>query len=206
MEFSNINIQIKNEFNKRWLKVFYHNCAGGVWFNTEEEIKYIDEPQRYSILGLVNNKLNFGGYYEFLLQYPEFEGYNNWKQKLFPFTYEFMSQNSGYTCSPQEGLHCSWNGFDWRGLYYSTSSSTFIDGSNNTYNYWFAIGSKKGYSNAVRFPGPVGGTASNNGSSVTEVYLWIRIPNSFFIHQSALPCYFIYNSKFLFFIISISSN
>ena len=179
MEFSNINIQIKNEFNKRWLKVFYHNCAGGVWFNTEEEIKYIDEPQRYSILGLVNNKLNFGGYYEFLLQYPEFEGYNNWKQSIFPTkANETITTDLGYTCETSDDCSCSWTQNYWKGLILSSLYDlTFIDGSVDQCCWRFAIGAKKGYEQNVGFPGPAGGTAGS-GLAREQVYLWLRCTES----------------------------
>ena len=178
----NFTVEVKEEFNKRWLKIFYHNSTGGVWFKNEEEINFIEEPQRYSILGLVNKKLNLGGYYEFLLQYPEIEGYNNWKQKTFLFTTE-ESGNSGYSCSPQQGLNCTWNEMSWKGLFKSTRNTTFIDGSNGFY-WWYSIGSKTAFSSYDRFPGPAGGTASVNGTTVTEVYLWIRIPPSFYVKQT----------------------
>ena len=176
------DLKFKIDHGKKWLKIFYHNSINDEWFNTDEEFFYCTEDNKYSIFEYITNEFKIEGFYEFLLEYPSVDGYNNWKQKIFP-TEAFESLNSDitYSCSTEEGLFCSWTGKSWKGLTRSSeSSSSVLDGSFSTKNYWFTIGSKKYYNTPKKFPGPAGGNAGSEGTTVSEVYLWIRVPSNLF--------------------------
>ena len=77
-------IHIKQEFGKTWIKVFYHNCEKGDWFN-DSTIKLINTQTQFSIFGLLTPEFKIGNYYEFMIQYPSIPNhYNNWKQRVLP--------------------------------------------------------------------------------------------------------------------------
>ena len=167
-------ISITHELNRTWLKIFYHNCTNGKYFNKDkpEEIQYINEEDKFSILGLITDDFKVeNGYYEFLLKYPEHPGgYNHWQQKGFPLTTKEENDIGYHLC---DGCEITWDGRDWRGLAKSNrTSETFIDGSNS--NYWFyAIGAMhSNYNHPVQIPGPVLNTTE---ITVYSVYLYLRI-------------------------------
>ena len=168
------DLEFKYFLNKRWLKIFHHNASGGIYFDTVEEALYTNKPQKFSIIGLITPEFKNNDYYEFLLEYPEVEGYNNWKQKLFPRDVsESLNMNSGYTCDESQGCACSWTGKYWKGLSRSSKTSdALLDGSFTEDHWWFAIGATNGYANEISFPGPAGGTAGDF-KPVYEVILWI---------------------------------
>ena len=168
-------IHVQDKADKTWLKVFYHNSDNGDWFTEEEDLLYINSQNRFSIFGFINQYFKIDGYYEFLLEYPEFPlQYNNWKQAYFPLD---VSQSSssyvGYTLD--ETCHCSWTLSSFGG--YSRSSQTtetFLDASYKEENWWYTIGAKKTYSIFNnQFAGPV--DDQNIGYPVSKVTLWIRI-------------------------------
>ena len=177
MLFNTKGFDFKHFRNKRWLKIFYHNVTGGeqFYFQSDEEALWSHTPQKYSILGLISDKFKINEYYEFLLEYPEIKGFNDWKQKIFPKDVdESKNIESGYTCDSSEGCSCSWTGKFWKGLSRSyLSYLTFLDGSYNNENWWYSIGAKQGHANRIAFPGPVY-EGYRDGKHVYEVVLWIR--------------------------------
>ena len=183
MFFSKDIFHIKKEYGKYWLKVFYHNSKEGQWF-AESEIQEMYSHNKFSILGLVRD-LKFFDYYEFLLEYPTVEGYNNWRQKIFPLD---ASQNTNDSIQyNDDSMHISWS-LHWGGLSNSSSSiETILDGCQDG-NYWFSIGAKKPYQDTSnKFPGPA---TESERYEVQEVYLWIRIPFiSFTCKNFIIPSY-----------------
>ena len=168
-------IQIKNEFDINWLKVFYHNSSDCDWFN-EKDVIGINSKNKFSILGLIREEFKIDDYYEFLLQYPSFPGeYNHWKQKVFPLDAN-QSNGDNVHC---DSIHTDWNDTDheFNGLSLSSTPEKSIVDGNSGDEWWFAIGARKAYKNSInKFPGP----AVDNFDPVTEVYLWIRIPTNIF--------------------------
>ena len=135
-------------------------------------MKYINEVDKFSILGLITDDFKVeNGYYEFLLKYPEYPGgYNHWQQKYFPLTTKEENDIGYHLC---DGCKITWDGHDWRGLAKSNrTNETFIDGSNS--NYWFyAIGAMhSNYDHSVKIPGPV---LNIKEITVYSVYLYLRI-------------------------------
>ena len=187
MFFSKDSIQVKKEFGKYWLKIFYHNSKEGHWFS-ESEINEVYEVDKFSILGLVKD-IKVNDYYEFLLQYPSVEGYNNWRQKVFPLDAS-QKNNDNIQYYIDETLHISWEHF-WTGLSLSSKTEeTIIDGCGDG-NWWFTIGAKKTYLEYNNmFPGPIIPTQE---FPVQEVYLWIRLPMRIII--PLLRCSYKFNSK-----------
>ena len=169
------DLEFKTFLNKKWLKIFYHDVTGGVYFDNEEEALFSNTPQKFSILGLITSDFKINNYYEFVLEYPGIEGYNHWKQSIFPRdVQESLETSSGFTCDVSEGCSCSWTGKSWRGLSRSaTPNYTFLDGSFHPQQWWFAIGARIGTDNGIAIPGPAGGSFEA-GKPVYMVKLWIR--------------------------------
>ena len=166
-------ISITHELNRTWLKIFYHNCTNGNYFNKSktEQINYINEEDMFSILGLITDDFKVEDeYYEFLLKYPEYpDGYNHWQQTSFPLTTEEKNNIGYHLC---EDCNITWDGRYWNGLAKSDRDETFIDGSINTTYWWYAIGAIQGFNSSLKFPGPVLNTTE---ITVYSVYLYLRI-------------------------------
>ena len=169
-------ISITHELNRTWLKIFYHNSTNGNYFKkkNQNEMEYINEEDRFSILGLITDDFKVENkYYEFLLKYPEHPGgYNHWQQEVFPLTAK-VNTDIGY--NPCDGCEITWNGRNWNGLAKSNrTDQTFIDGCNNTNYWWYAIGAMQAHNSneSVKFPGPVLNTTE---ITVYSVYLYLRI-------------------------------
>ena len=172
----------KDLYNAKWLKIFYHNSTGGIYFSNISHALKSDLPQLYSILGEINDNFKINGYFEFLLEYPEYSGYNRWKQQINPKDNpEFPNQQAiGY-----QEVSCSWKGQYFGGLVRSSRFSwTLLDGSTGYDNWYYAIGiyAPPSIYCYPKFPGP-------EGSYVFEAYLWIRINN-----QIPLNNFLSYNS------------
>ena len=77
---------LKNELGATWVKIFYQKVEKeGDAFKTNEDALSADNNNQFSIL-LEASQWSHHGPYEFLLQYPEYSGYNRWKQTNFPLT------------------------------------------------------------------------------------------------------------------------
>ena len=199
------DLEFKTFLNKKWLKIFYHDVTGGVYFDNEEEALFSNTPQKFSILGLITSDFKINNYYEFVLEYPGIEGYNHWKQSIFPRdVQESLETSSGFTCDVSEGCSCSWTGTYWKGLERSTSTSyTFLDGSFNTGHWWFTIGAKTGHGGQIQYPGPASGSVGK-GTLVFQVKLWIRCTHSLFNLNTSQNFSFIFKTHFFAFILFLN--
>ena len=61
----------KESLGRKWLKIFHHYSGSGEYFNSESEISFINSPNKYSILGMINNDYKIENKFEFLLEYPQ---------------------------------------------------------------------------------------------------------------------------------------
>ena len=78
-------IDIKEDDKGIWLKVHFHNSSKSVFFNNEKEAQFSISSQKYSILLYLDKINRYHSYeYEFLLEYPGYEGYNWWIQTKNP--------------------------------------------------------------------------------------------------------------------------
>lgn len=147
-----------------WTLVFNHNIVDGFWSNDNQADSFnvhlptISE-NNYSILYEIDD-LKSDTKYEFLLHYPNEDKTNHWKQTFDP-------RSGG---SPQrpvlgyEGISIDWSNNNWGGLERGSSNS-YLDGSVNNSNWWYAIGNYNPYG---------GGIPGGNGQVVSHVQLFIR--------------------------------
>lgn len=188
----NINtydMPIKSFDGARWARIFYHNNKKGtVLFNSLAECKNIQTSDKYSRLGLLDNgdtyKIN--GKYEFMLIYPVDSGskYNRWKQTNAPQN-DYIAQTTEGTgaATGYEAIHIDWNTNYWGGLTRQSSdtssySPTWLSGSVDHENWFWAVGASSSYKRGI--PSGTGITAINStqtGSTADVVELWIRIPD-----------------------------
>ena len=90
----------KVEHEAMWKLVFYHNLTQSnfTFFKISETSNYNRmDIGMYSILYSINSKYLVNDKYEFLLEYPELNRYNHWRQLNNPINEMESEQNaSGY--------------------------------------------------------------------------------------------------------------
>jgi len=170
--------ETKNQYDCIWLKIFYHNSVGGVFFSNFSHGMFSLEPNLYSIFSLITDDFRIDGKFEFLLEYPGSSGYNRWRQSFLPWN---NNEVSGKKAEGYENIYITWSGSDWGGLVKSNNGYglyTLIDGSAGKNLWHYAIGCiSTRYS--PRFPGP-------NGGTVLECRLWIRMSDLSLIKKETL--------------------
>ena len=152
--------------------LFYHNSTYDDFFVNENEILFSNTPTKFSLFGYVSS-FKSDGAYEFLLEYPEVQGHNRWRQTMFPLnTDETNSPENGYISS---SCDCSWTHV-FKGLIKSSREESFLDCAQSP-NWWYSIGAKTNFTYFHKIPGPISGeTGSLSFHYVSEVYLWIHAP------------------------------
>ena len=163
----------KEALGRKWILVFYHKYenSGDLFVNNDEALN-TNQANKYSILGKINKGFRNNGKYEFLLEYPKFpEEYNHWTQTKNPINAQPNTEN-GY-----KPIKVSWTGEDWHGLSLSSSTSSFIDGSPFSDFWFYAIGQKGNWADAIAAFKDIKGLneTDKNKYLVYEVKLWIRI-------------------------------
>ena len=170
-----VQVVYKHVFESKWLLVFHHNSKNKEYFANREMVLDCDQTNLYSILGKIDDSYRINGSFEFLLEYPEFDGYNRWSQINNP-----VNENETIGKNPVSGyraINISWNARFWGGLAISTQKDhTFIDGSIGSGNYYYMIGAyhfwyiSHGGIDEYHFAGP--------DVAVSECFLWLRINES----------------------------
>ncbi len=159
------------QFDGDWVKIFRHRSSDNDFFsstNSWAEAKFTnpDNPManKYSILDYLY-MFEVNGKFTFKLDYPGNGITNIWSQTNNPVIGDGSGGVDNYTAISIEA-----SGNHWGGLEYRSSSPTFLDGSVNHSNWWYAIGSTNTYdSGNPNFPGP---------GSVTELAeLWVKYKN-----------------------------
>ncbi|GAA3613615.1 fibrinogen-like YCDxxxxGGGW domain-containing protein [Flavivirga amylovorans] len=146
-----------------WTLVFNHNTAGGYWTNDTEANEYnIGSPglttNKYSILSQLDN-IKSAADYEFRLHYPSLGITNHWSQTFDPRSGTAgTSPVTGYTAISVDTTARNWGGIELSG------GNTYLDGSVNTGNWYYSIGSNVPWSSGI--PGP--------STAVDRVQLFIR--------------------------------
>jgi hypothetical protein len=162
-----MDIKTKIFNSRRWRLIFRHKYETDAdLFTSESEVLSCNSKKKFSILGTIDESFRSNGVYEFLLEYPEVEGFNHWTQTKNPVTCQPNTEN-GY-----KGIHISWSSWYWHGLSRSSTSSTFIDGSPFHGTFYYAIGLYKNWCDAI--PAFVN-NYDPNYVKTCEVLLWIRI-------------------------------
>ena len=158
VEVENCSMKTKTEHDANWVRIFYHNSqAGTVLFNKNNKAEFLkcSTADKQSDLWALEQFRGKDGKFELMLQYQNTTGYNRWKQSS-NFTKEKIA---GY-----EAVTISWTANYWGGLE-TDGTNTFVDGSVNHGNWFYAIGPFSNYSNGM--PGP-------NGAEAGWVEIWVR--------------------------------
>tara|TARA_R110001606_G_scaffold399243_1_gene582664 strand:- start:180 stop:2297 length:2118 start_codon:yes stop_codon:yes gene_type:complete len=150
-----------------YLKVFRHDSSTGDFFSSanswaEARRTNDDNPQanKYSILNTVENyKLN--SKYTFKLVYPKLGLHNIWSQRNNPVNDPGTGGVDSYVGIDIQMTSNSWGGLERL----DSQNSTFLDGTVDSPNWYYAIGSKS-WSGPTTFPG--------YSPPVDEVELWIK--------------------------------
>ena len=93
MVFDGESVEVKIFDNSKWLKVFYHDCTGQNFFESEEQALYSTDPKKYSILANISSKHKINHKYEFIIFWPSLQQYHRWRQVKNPI-YD-IEQNIG---------------------------------------------------------------------------------------------------------------
>ena len=165
--FTYDGLEFKYAHDALWVKVFYHDCSTGEFFTSFEELLNTNSVYKYSILGKID-EFKTENTYEFLLEYPELNGYNRWTQTSNPTT--TVERVDGYN-----PISISWNTYWWHGLCASNPQYSFIDGSVGHANWLYAIGSKQSWGTATQMPGPE--------KPLSKVYLWQRVDGNYNLYD-----------------------
>ncbi|XMO85461.1 fibrinogen-like YCDxxxxGGGW domain-containing protein [Algibacter sp. AS12] len=140
-----------------WTLVFNHNTVGGYWTNDAEANEFnVATPNittnKYSILTKLDELKN-NTPYEFRLHYPGLGITNHWTQTFDPRSGASPTRPvTGYVA-----INIDASGSFWGGLELSLGN-TYLDGSVNSPNWWYSLGSINPYSGGI--PGP--STVANN--------------------------------------------
>ena len=158
------NYEVKEENGAKWVKIFYHCSKNLDFFKDEKEaLLSLNNENKYSILKyLPYIKRYEARKYEFLIEYPEYTGFNRWKQTSNPLK---SKKVSGFEYNKGDIAWSTY--FDGLAKY---SGSTLLGGCPNKGWWHFAIGAYTNYTAIDKFPGPAA-----CGWLPKEVRLWIRI-------------------------------
>jgi hypothetical protein len=160
-------VQRQTDAYGEWVKLFRHNSIDKDFFssaNSYAEAKQtntsLPNGNKYSILSSWGKFLK-NGKYTLKLNYPNNAITNIWSQTNNPVIEAGAGGVTGYIAI---SIGASPNG--WGGLeYYAAVSSTFLDGTINSGNWYYAVGVRDAWSGVNTFPGP--------SSAVSLVELWI---------------------------------
>ena len=167
IDFTIDGYRYKSDHGVYWKLIFFSKQNNENDFHESVE-KYLSSntDKIYSIIEEESNKSILADKYEFLLDYPQKNGYNRWKQTNFPLNEKDNTTKS--TAEGYEPIHISFTEQYWGGLLKSGDSCALIEGSIGSTNWWYTIGYKRRCHRSYIhvFPGP--------GKTVNEVYWWMR--------------------------------
>ena len=157
--------EYKYAYRAYWKLLFYSNQTNPEdFFDDLSVYPTIKSEKVYSNIQEESERPR-SGKFEFLLEYPELNGYNRWKQNNFPLNEE---ESNNIKADGYEEIHISWRNYNWGGLIKSSSQFALIDGSVGNSAWYYAIGyTGKSHVWSGGTPGPY--------SLIHEVFLWIRI-------------------------------
>lgn len=130
------------------------------YFNSNEEVAFCDEVNRFSKMGLVDHFKNNDGVYEFMLTHPKISevDYNRWTQTSSPN----KTTVTGFT-----SITAAWPQAHGGIRKHGTAAVYDCD----TGDTWYApIGQKSQWTTGKHIP-------AANETSTTEIELWVRIDN-----------------------------
>ena len=159
------------KMNSFWQLLYYHDHSkSGVW-NYVDEARRSYEADKYSVLYSINPKYKRNGEYEFLLEYPELTGFNQWCQTSNPLEENETDEDGSRNAAGYREISISWRGEKCGGLVRSSSSAlTLLDGTTYHGNTWYSVGRTESTNGGI--PGP-------NGIIIQKTQLWIKVDNPY---------------------------
>ena len=120
---------LKLERDALWKLIFYHDLNKATFFDKKEDAYECNEEGRYSTLKTLNKQYKIKGKFEFLIEYPELNKSNQWRQTLNPFRQSKDQQQNNAT--GYEPINVQMTEVYWGGLFLSGSSACLLVGSRN---------------------------------------------------------------------------
>ena len=156
----------------QWLKLLYHNMTNFVGFANEDEAKNCNTENRYSILGELNESFKTNHKFEFILEYPEFDEYLQWRQTNNPLEEE----ENGTDVQGFHPIHTDPPSSHWGGL-------ALTKGSGKPYCFLNGTPKVTGAANILIAVGMYTSTWNGNSKNIPGVsrpvniqYLWVKFP------------------------------
>ena len=172
---------VKYKYGASWQLIFFHNSTGRVLFTKDSpDLLICNKTQQFSTLGTLTDNYKINGYFEFLLEYPEFNYLIHWRQKKNPIKSE---SNIGFI-----PLHVPDNPCPFNGLAITRSKTyTFLDGNVGSTVWHYAIGSYGTWGGSESIPGPylLDENKKELGSKIVNLYVRIRTSISCKINKKA---------------------
>lgn len=166
-----------------WTRLFRHNIAGGYFANAADALtKNASDPTAdlHSILNRIDNFKTSGNRYHFRLTWPGEALKNIWFQTTNPTADVNVA---GYTTEFVQGYSNYWGGLELsNGAHGPASTSSFLDGSVNHANWYYAVGAYVVWGSTP--PGLPASDVLGASHGVPEVNLWIREDNTHTIYNS----------------------
>ena len=160
-------LQRETDSYGEWVKIFRHNVADGAlfsdandWAEAKQTNTGFPDGDKYSILEGWGHFLR-NGKFTLKLDYPNNSKTNIWSQTNNPVFEDGTGGVTGYTAISIDESGNLWGGLER----YDANSSTFLDGSVNHANWWYAVGSRSAYGGSYTIPGP--------STTTNLVELWI---------------------------------
>ena len=155
-----------------WLKIFHHKVSDSNDFYTDINSYLSSNTDNvFSILGAYTFYPRYDpSNYEFLLYYPQYEGYNRWLQSNFPL--DEVESSGKAQVTGFKNISCDWNYNSWGGLVKTDlSDCSLIDGSVGHGHVFYSIGFKQNCGNygKTNFP--------SFNDTATEFFFWVRVKN-----------------------------
>ena len=155
---------IQGDSSNFWFLIFHLNISGN--FFTKDEVLNCNKKHKFSVLGKINDLYKTADGFEFLLTYPQTDGYIHWTQQENPLSRTTRSELNTINDTFQSK-------HQFEGLSYLDSDFTFLEGQITSGDWFYAIGQYRGgngYPNSLAGP-----YWELNGEIVHEVNLYIKI-------------------------------
>ena len=188
--------EVQDAYDGKWLKIFYHNSSNKVFFQqypSSHEVLFTNQSQKFSLLKYLPfiNRYEHE-WFEFIIEYPEQQGYIQWKQNLNPLSVrqDTSGKIENFIYQP---IHNTWDDQEdvFGGLVrFDAYMATFLTGSATIESWYYAIGAYQKWIYDDAFPA----TAKRVDSEVitesifvvSQVVLWIRVKE--YHHLFLYPC------------------
>ena len=155
INISEYEIKIINE--TKWLNIYHHNAR--TLFSSNKalatmQVFYINETDRFSVIGYIDDNFKINGLYNFLFHFPDDypDDFFYFNQSTHPLTsttvqdFHYIFDNKKYFPNPNSRNMLN-------GLAISSESGAVLDGNVELDQWWYSIGTSSSFSIAGRIPG-----------------------------------------------------